>query len=239
MQLRYSVVVPLVALACGCAPHIYSPPSQVNTLETSVPLKAGEVSTEAVLGRTSEAFDFEATTLTGTYRRGVSEELEIGADVNVIALDMSSAAADLSPYIWGGRLRAKWAPTDLRGYFAMTGGLGGGYHAEGGGYVSPNLGVVVSYPNEYIVPYLGASGYVSQPVGSKRVDISVGEEELGTRIGEAQLTWGGYLTAGISVPVRFTAGTLNLKFGGHILYLADKDMDDTGIGVMAGPEWTF
>ncbi|MEZ4461010.1 MAG: hypothetical protein R3E66_15045 [bacterium] len=67
----------------------------------------------------------------------------------------------------------------------------------------------------------------------------MGEEELGTRIGKAQLTWGGYLTAGISVPVQFTAGTLNLKFGGHILYLADKDEDDTGIGVMAGPEWTY
>ncbi len=223
----------------GCSTNIYSPPSRVNMLESAAVLADGESALAVAPGITGEVFGFSALSLTGSYKEGVGHDLEVGADANVISFDRQNSSVDLDRYIYSGRVRAKWTPATLGGNAALTGGIGGGYAPDGGAFVSPDLGIVVAFENRYLVPYLGATAYVSQPIGTKKIDVSVGDDPAGTEFDEAQFTWGYDLSAGAKLPIRYKGGQLNLHAGMRILSLNDVDDGAVAIGLMLGPELIF
>jgi hypothetical protein len=224
----------------GCQAHIFSPPARINLLESSATLKTGQQSVAIGGGGSGALFGFSATALAGTYKKGLTDQLEVGVDGTFVAVDDSHAVANLDPYIMGGRVKAKWAPDKTKGFAAVTAGIGAGYSIDGGGYVSPDLGLIAAFENRYFVPFVGASAFVSQPIASKVVDISHDDEDLGTRLESPQFTWGGYLNAGFKIP--FAIGerqTLNIYAEFHTLYLDDGEEDEFANGFMAGPEIVF
>ena len=224
----------------ACQAHIFSPPARINLLESSATLKEGEQAAAVGGGGSGALFGFSATALAATYKKGVSDQFEVGVDGTFVAVDDSHAVANLDPYIWGGRVKAKWAPQKTKGFAAITAGIGGGYSIEGGGYVSPDLGFIAAFENPYLVPFVGVSGFISQPIASKTVDISHDDEDLGTRLERPQFTWGGYLNAGFKIPFAIGEGqTLNIYAEFHSLYLDDGDEDEFANGFMAGPEIVF
>lgn len=241
MKIQNIIAIAIAAVvAPACQAHVFSPPARVNTLESSATLEEAQQAVALAVGTTG-TFGYEAFEVAGTYKKALSNELEVGVDGSFVAFDDSQAVADLDPYLMSARVRTKWAPAQLGGYAALTAGLGGGYSFDGGGFVSPDLGAVVAFENQYVVPYAGFSGFVSQPIASKAVDISRDEEAIGTRISEPQFTWGFYANAGLKVPIalRNPEQTLNIYAGGHLLYFQDSETNETASGLMIGPEFVF
>lgn len=237
---RYILSIFVAASAPACQAHLFSPPARINLLESSATLKEGQEAAGVAGGGSGALFGFSATAIAGTYKRGVSDQFEVGVDGTFVAVDDSHAVADLDPYILGGRVKAKWAPQKTKNYAAVTAGIGGGYSIDGGGYVSPDLGFIAAFENRYFVPFVGVSAFISQPIASKTVDISHDDEDLGTRLESAQFTWGGYLNAGFKIPFAVGEGqTLNIYAEFHTLYLDDGDEDEFANGFMAGPEIVF
>ena len=236
----YILSILFAASAPACQAHIFSPPARINVLESSATLKEGQQAAGVAGGGTGAMFGLSATALAGTYKRGLTDEVEVGIDGTFVAIDEAHAVADLDPYILGGRVRAKWAPEKTKSYAAVTAGLGAGYSFDGGGYVSPDVGLIFAFENRYFVPFFGVSAFISQPIASKVVDLSRDDQDLGTKLQSPQFTWGGYLNAGFKVPVAIGQGAiLNLYAEMHYLYLDDGDEDEFASGIMAGPELVF
>lgn len=236
----------------GCSTNIYSPPSRVNLLESSATLKKGENSGALAGGATGTVFGFGTTHLSGTYRRGLDDDLEVGIDANVVSVNNAHAAAELDNEIYGGRLQSKWNPEMFNGDAAITAGLGGGYNAEGGGFVSPDLGVIIAVENRHLVPYLATSVFLSQPIAAEEIDVSTAnreygdDEPIGTRSDISKLTWGYYVNMGLKMPIHTqrlpssqARPVLNLYSGVSFLDIRNEDGRAVGLGVMFGPEMVF
>ncbi len=250
MTTRNALIAALSVLCfTGCS-HVFSPPARVNMLESSAVIDEGDHAIAVVPGATRAVWGFNALSLTGTYKQGIGYDVEIGADANVIMISNDSGPSVKgttgnitktgdNPIVMSGRIRGKWAPSFLGENVALTGGLGGGYAPAGGGFISPDFGIILAYENRYLVPYLGLNTFVSQPIGAKPVDVG---REKGAEVAEfeeAQFSWGYDLNMGLKLPIQHKEGQINLHAGIRILVLFDEDTSEAALGFMLGPEFVF
>ena len=236
--MRTVIPLALVALAgTACSHRVYSPPARMMPLASPAVAEGvvvgGSVSTQGAL------FGPDVVGASGQVRYGATETLETSAEVMVVHVEGDSVA-DTHPNIYGARVGVKWAPEPVSRFLALTGGVGGGASA-GGGFVSPDLGLVVGWENRYVVPFVGFEASVSLPIDAQAVDTSEGDDDLGTHVSTPDRTWATRLTVGLRVPV-----TLGSGHGGSF-YLAasslrlstrgepdDGEDDDEGFGGLGG-----
>ena len=157
-------------------------------------------------------FGFNVISGNVSARQGVRDDMELGVDLSLMSVDDSNAALEQDTWIWSGRIGGKWAPESLNNVAAITYGFGGGT-STGGDFVSPDLGVVASWNNERIVPFMGLSGFVSQPFNTNPVDISSESQGAGTHVMEASTAWGFNLFMGLEVPIEISGITLSPRAG--------------------------
>lgn len=191
----------LALLALGCTPPIVSPPARSIPLEAPRALGRGSSSLQVEGGFSGEVFGpsvFHAG-LRGRY--GLRDDLDLTYEGNAFAVTNQvpdtedGVEAEPIPHrgVYSARLGLKYA---LSPHFALAVGLGGGMSA-GGGFFSPDVGVIAGYDNPHVVPFVGARVFLSQPIAPRTLTLPDGD---GAVIGEPDLTLGFGITTGIRVP---------------------------------------
>lgn len=143
------------------------------------------------------------------------------------------------PNAYSARLSLKWAPYV---HSALVGGLGGGGSAAGG-FVAPDLGVLLAYENDWVVPVFSTQTGVSIPIVPRTVDLSSDDVRITDR---AELTMS--LAFGLgAVIVASRPPTaqepdrvgIEIPLGLHWVRLADDDRAVGLGGVAVGAQATW
>lgn len=209
-------------LSFGCT-KIYSPPSQTVTAEAPGLLAPGQTSVRGDVSLSAEGMGPGLLGFGASARHGLLERVEIQGGmtatyVGVENEDDGTGVGNQHRGIYSGRFGVKLKIIE---HVAVSAGVGGGIAPAAGGYLSPDVNLIVGYENPYLVPFGTFRVYYSAPVGAKDVvvDVSDGRTE------RPRATIGTSLFAGGKVPIGnrendVTRTTGNVYFG-------------------AGPTWTF
>ncbi|MEZ4461011.1 MAG: hypothetical protein R3E66_15050 [bacterium] len=254
------LLICVLGLCGACTPNIYSPPARFALLDIPETVRRGDHAISAV-GGLERSLDSANASFGGvTYRTGIGETLEAGVDATVAWVGDSNCDSDsdcsstadpaIDNVVYSGRAQVKWSI--VPGKVSLVSGLGGGHNFDAGSYISPDLGVVVGYPIGSFTPFGGATMFFSQPIATKRVDVSFGEDPRGSRWDEAAQTLGWYVHAGVSYSTpRPPTGARSriqyrMKFGVNAFGLEEleKSPDNVrhnalGLGFQIGPELVF
>ena len=96
------------------------------------------------------------------YRRGVTSEIAVSGEAGM--MDGSPRGAGFRSF-YGARGGVKYAPEELGGHLSFEGGMGGvvgdGFETA---FVSWDGGLHLGFDNDYVIPWLHAYGFFSQPI---------------------------------------------------------------------------
>lgn len=191
--------------ASGCSAHVFSPPANIAPMESVAVTPTDETRLAGFV--TSQKLDFgpHTTTLSARVKQGLGHNFEAGLDANFTAFDTSQAKnEDLAGQVGSARINGKWSP--IGNYFALTAGFGAGTHT-GGQFIAPDLGIVLAYENQYLIPYANVSAFLSQPLNAKPVDISYSDDDSAKPLIQTpDTTWGATWTLGVKLPLTNVAG---------------------------------
>lgn len=230
----------LVALAsAGCNHHVFSPPARTMPLESPETLAPGETGVAVEGTHHGEVFGPDVTGGTLRVRHGLVEDVDGVAEAGVLHVHGDSEAGT-HPNAYSLRLGTKF---QLVEHFAFTMGVGGGGSAAGY-FFSPDVGVVLGYENEYLVPFMSFRTTFSLPIAPEEVDTTEVGNADEPQLGTPKLTGGLAWTAGLRLPLpagdpehEGLRGSLVLGIG--MTHLYDGDDDANLIGVGAGGELVF
>jgi len=213
--MRDSIFAALAAstlAASGCAVAL-SPPAHGLPLESAATLPPGQTSVGGQLGVGTDGDDGGGAYVAARMRVGVAEHL----DTSFEATGAGGARTDKSgarQVIRGAALRAGARFNPWR-HLALTAGAGGGYTTFGS-FFSPELGVILAYENEHLVPFVSARAGISVPIAPREVSF-----DGATR--EAEATWLLQGSTGVRVPI----DRASLLAGVGLMIL---DADDQNLG---------
>jgi hypothetical protein len=181
--------------ASGCSYHIFSPPSRAAPLETPRVLPVGQNAIAVEGAAVAGVFDPAIVSAALRYRRGLAKKLDGVADVT--GMHVLGRPRDVKTWPGGYALRVgvKHEAADV---LALTFGLGAGGSAAGG-FIGPDIGLILGHENQYFVPFLSARAFFSQPVGARR--IALGSEDGEPRVSKPDTTLGGSVALGFRIPL--------------------------------------
>ena len=235
---RITVLIAASALLAGCNHHIHSPPARALPMESVAPVGKGRVGLAAEAAIHGAVFGPSLTSGGGRVRVSPHEDVDVSVEGNVLHV-RGDAANDIDQNVYSARVGAKYRVVR---WFALAGVLGGGYHVAGT-FVSPDLGIIAAYENDYVVPYFSMRGFVSEPLAVRTVDT----REAGSTTPErgAPQTTGGFATSlGVRVPMlpsfdqnEGVRGSLLLAPG--LTHVGDAEDQRTFVQFGGGAELTF
>ncbi len=189
-------LVALLGLA-GCTPRVYSPPARALPMEAPASIGDGQTALQLEGGMSGMTFGPSLLHGTARVRHGLSEELEMSGEANIVGVvigDDDYEETDAHRGIYSARFGLK---RSFSRHFALRFGLGSGGSA-GGGFVSPDVGLVVGFDNPVVVPFGGVSVFTSVPLGAREVSFVNGSgDELAL---SPYTTLGVGWNAGLRVP---------------------------------------
>lgn len=214
----------------GCTPALLSPPAASPILESSEPLRESEVAIEVASGAHAGVFGPEVFAGRVGGRTGLGSALEAQLEAGLYHIETAPVLAPPHPNVYVARMGVKWAPVINT---ALLGGVGGGYSAAGG-FMSPDLGGILAYENEYITPFLGARAGLSLPIAPRTLDLT--HEEASPLFDRPELTWivNVSLGAALSLPDPDDTVALSLPFAIHFTELRDNDRREGLLGFGIG-----
>lgn len=233
--MRLAAVAVLLA-SSACSQKVYSPPAQTFSVTPIHVLAPGKSAIDAEVSTHSEIFDPAINAFDARYRTGVGANTEVTVEGTAHAVDdQGPSVADRTFY--SGRLGVRTNP-EKSGVTFFAGG-GGGYAQAGGTFVAVDSGLALGYENCYVTPIVQVSGFISQPLDPRPIDVSDdGDAEFDT----PATTVGGTLRGGVRIslsPSRCHQGeeipwiTLGLGMTG----MRDHDSDATMLGAGFGVEF--
>lgn len=235
--LRSAVLAGAVTVAApvlsGCTLHLHSPPARTLPLETARVLEDGKYAVQLSAADHGLDFDNNAISGTATVRRGFGDGWEGSVEASAIKANPEKATAvELSPWAGSGRIGVK---RRLVGdALAAEVGLGGGGYV-GGGYFSPDVALITSYENPYVVPFLSVRAGVSQPIGPREVDLSLAGDGEGVHL-STPITTGFY---GFNLGLRVPIGPMALVAGAQFQRLVDSETDRNVFSLGGAVEASF
>jgi hypothetical protein len=229
-------VIALVTLA-ACNQRVYSPPSQTFAVTPIHVLAPGQKAVDAEVSAHSEIFGPSINAFDARYRTGVGANTEVTVEGAAHVIDdQGPSMADRSFY--SGRVGARTNP-GKSGVTFFAGG-GGGFANAGGEFVSVDSGMALGFENCYVVPVFQVSGFVSQPLHPRPIDVS-DDTDMPREYDTPSTTVGGTMRGGLRVslsPARCHQGeqvpwiTLGLGFTS----MSDGDSHDVMTGAGVGVE---
>jgi hypothetical protein len=187
---RALAIVVTVAPLAGCTTAVYLPPARLFPIESAATLPRGDTGVQIEGGVHGAALGVSASSGTLRVRRGIGDEADASLEASVLHI-AGGGPGDSYPNAFATRAGVKHRVTP---WLSLTAGLGGGASA-GGGFVSPDVGVIVAYENRYFVPFLEARGSFSQPFDSRPVVVAAQPPVV------PPFTWIGGGVAGFRVPM--------------------------------------
>jgi len=166
--------------------------------ETAATLARGEVGAQLEGGAHGQVFGPNAESGALRMRVGTGDRLEVSTEVSILHVDGTSVAHTF-PYAFAtrGGIKYEIEPKIL----SLTAGAGAGASAAGGGFVSPDVGLILAFENRYLVPFLSARTSLSVPFARRKVDTGGASDTLGQFVYEPPLTWIAGGSAGLKLPL--------------------------------------
>lgn len=227
-----------IASAVGCTAKPFSPPGRISPLETASAVPRDDVSLQISSGYYGSVFGVEGITVHARGAVGVAEHVDVNFGGDIVHITNEGSSGE-SPNIWSARVGTRWSPEIFENFAALTGGAAVGA-STGGGFVSPDVGMNLAWPNPYLVPYWAMSAFLSVPFAAQAVDVSSIDDPPGTTFITPQLTWGFTGAGGVMVPIELPKGRIGL-FAGLGLTILDTDgVESSGVwGFNGGVELAF
>jgi hypothetical protein len=235
MRLVAAVVLAAVPALSACSQRVYSPPAQTFSVTPIHVLAPGQSAIDAEVSSHSQIFDPAVNAFDARYRTGVGANSEVTVEGTAHAVnDQGPSKADRTFY--SGRAGVRTNPSKS-GVTFFAGG-GGGYGHSGGTFVAVDSGLAIGYENCYVTPVFQVSGFISQPLAPRPIDVS--DDSKYVQYDTPATTVGGTMRGGLRVslsPSRCHEGEqipwITLGFGATSL--ADHDshagMFGAGFGV--------
>lgn len=229
MELRMVFCVTTIGAMVACTPHAFSPPARMMPLQSAATLPRGQVALAAHGGVADGSFGPGVTGGGIRLRRGLTERLDGSVEGSLLWVDRQGKVST-HPGIYTLR-----AGTKLRvlPWLALWGGVGGG-GSTAGGFIQPDVGLIVAFENRYLVPFIDGSLGVSAPFLAREVKIDAGEG--GPFYGRPRMTSVVAAHVGLRAPIIEVASVL-LALG--ITELADGRERQSFVQLQAGIEYYF
>ena len=216
----------------ACSQRVYSPPSQAFSLGPVTSLPTGDCSVDVEVATHSQVFDPGLASAAGRYAHSIGDRTEVTAEGTAFTLTDGGDSGE-SRNIYAGRAGVRTSPgEDL----SIVAGAGGGYSPAGGPFAAVDAGVQVGIHNCYVVPIVGVSGFVSQPLDPRPIDVSV-DDDMATDT--PSRTVGGTVRGGLRVGLTPDACKRGESgawiYGGiDVTKVMDADTSDDIIGMGLG-----
>lgn len=193
---RLAVVI--LVLLFGCTPYVHSPAGRSFPLEAAKALNPRETGIQ-VEGGGGFGGNVDLGGLTARVRHGLVKGLDGNFEAGFQRFRISSGGYQLSNRnIFTARLGIKYAPIE---HVALVVGLAGGGWT-GGGFIGPDVSLIVGYENPYCVPFINVGGYGSMPVRENIITlVDTGASVDEDYIAAPTNTIGWTVGVGIRVPV--------------------------------------
>lgn len=159
----------VVGSAVACNREVYSPPSQLFAMPAARALRQGETAASATAAHQGTLFDPSLDVAELGLRHGITDEFDVEGSAGY-AVVSGGEAADLDPRLITGRVGVIANPK--RGAFTFRGGVGGGHNPSVGNFAAVDVGVTAAYHNCVVTPAIGTSGFVSNPIDPKPVNVA-------------------------------------------------------------------
>ena len=188
----------ILLLLFGCSPYVLSPAGRSFPLEAAKALNPRETGIQ-VEGGGGGGEDINLAGLTARVRHGLVKRLDGNFEAGFQRFRITDNDTRLSNRnIFTARLGVKYAPID---HVALVAGLAGGGWT-GGGFISPDVSLILGYENPYCVPFVSIGGYWSIPVRENIVTLvntgALGDEDY---FAAPTNTVGWTVGTGIRVPI--------------------------------------
>lgn len=211
-----------VLIGGACSRNVYTPPARVAVLEPAPTAGRGQTQLVGQFGTHGDLFGPTLTAGGVGVRHGLSERLDLVGDAAFGVISDDEEDFDENGRIGMGRAGVKYGIGD-DGVLAVRGGLGGGYAPAGGGYVSADVGAVLSLPFKYFKPWIASAAFASAPFGTK--DVQVGADPV--QFDQAETTGG---ISG-SFGARVGSELFGVALGLALTRLVDPDESDTFVSL--------
>jgi hypothetical protein len=229
---RYVFLGCLAALVTGCI-GIYSPPARLMPLETASTLKENQTGLSGEVGYAGAVFGPDVLSVSARVRRLLIKDLDWTAEANLLHIfDRNENPTDADPNVYSIRGGLKYRLVEC---LSFTGGAGGGASA-GGGFFSPDLGVVLAYENDYFFPFFSVRGYLSQPIAAQAVSYGDGDDITAET---PKFTFGWSPTAGFRIPLARSSEIGSILLGIQLTHMANTDHSAAFFGIAGGPEFVL
>jgi hypothetical protein len=208
---------------------LLSPPAGPPRLESSEPVGQGRLGAGAQFGAHSGLFGPDVTSGHLTARYGFTPRLEAAGSAGFLHVDTWQLVEPPHANAYSGRLSLKWAPFL---HSALVGGVGGGASAAGG-FIAPDIGILLAYENDALVPVFGVQGGVSVPVAPKTLDLSTPDNRT---LDRPEFTTFTTFTLGLVIvvsgrPTLKAPARLGIEIPLGVHYTIVRD-DDTHVGML-------
>lgn len=188
--MRHLAVVLLLA-ASACSQRVYSPPSQLYAVTPIAALPEAKQALDIDVSQHAQIFDPAVDAGAGRLRFGVGNNTEVSVEGTAAVVRDDGPSPEPRTFYTG---RAGVRSNPGQSPFTFFAGAGGGFAGAGGSFVSADAGLAIGHVNCTLQPMFQASAYVSEPLDSRPIDVSVDED---TMLDTPSTTIGGVLRAGL------------------------------------------
>lgn len=214
MKTQLVILWTLIGMISGCSPHAFSPSARMMPLQSVATLRPGQMAVGAQGGTAAEVPGAQLVGGSARLRRGFTDSVE-GSVEGMLLWVRGKRDIPTHRGIYGLRAGAKVRALD---WLALEGGLGGG-GSSAGGFVQPDVGVVLAFENPYLVPFIDGGAGLSLPLGARRVRIDIDDDQLPV-YGKPRSTLSLSAHSGLRVPI---AGVASVTAAIGFTRLFDRD----------------
>ncbi|HTJ45859.1 MAG TPA: hypothetical protein VL463_27335 [Kofleriaceae bacterium] len=190
---------PLAAIAtfAACSYTSYTPPSRMMPLETALAPAPNHTDLQAEGSMAGAVMGFGTWNGALRLREGLDDNVAVTAEGGVMNVD-GHAAAGTEHNAYMGRIGVHLHQRDRTEgpHVALTAGVGGGWSALAGRWVTQDVAVIVSGNGAWVVPFASLEGFASQPIDPQLFQYRTGESST-PRTDVLTRTAGFRVTAGL------------------------------------------
>lgn len=242
---RTLLVAACVVVVSGCINHAYSPPARLAMTESPATVAPEHWTIAASGGGGGDVFGPTIVGGTVAARTGINDSLDVAFEGTLAyAYDKETEVVNATTDETKEVLRHSFgvaAATRLKYQFCPFASLAGGVGIGGtdmGGFLAPDLALIVGWENPYFVPFVTEDITLSLPFAPQPID--VGEDDDGTDLLDSpNMTLHVSTTGGFKVPLGgWETGHAPVSLIGTLTYdwAVDKDENDTFFAIGGGVE---
>jgi hypothetical protein len=233
--MRLAASVLLLVGTTACSQQVYSPPAQTYALGPIRSLDDGRRALDLEASTHAQMWDPSIHAFDGRYRTGIGDNTELSVEGTAHAVaERGPSMANRTFYSGRAGIRTNPRKSGVS-FFA---GAGGGYAAAGGSFAAVDSGLSVGYDNCILVPVFQVSGFASQPLAPRPVDVT--DDEYYTT-DTPKFTLGSEMRGGLRLSLSPSACRAGeqvpwITLGAGVTTLADADSHAALMGAGLGFE---